>query len=116
MREALSYLIGEKDFAAFCKKISAGNGTVRKIESIEVSEHDYVINIRLRANAFLHNMIRIIVGTVVQMYREGKDPSCIKQILESRDRSVSGFTAPPYGLYLASIKYKPSLDFYESAF
>lgn len=116
MREALSYLIGEKDFAAFCKKVSAANGTVRKIESIELSERDYVINIRFRANAFLHNMIRIIVGTVVQMYREEKKPSFIQQILDGGDRSASGFTAPPYGLYLDSVKYEPSLDYYESAF
>lgn len=116
LRQVVAYLIGEKDFAAFCKKISAGNGTVRKIESIDVSEHKNLIRITFKANAFLHNMIRIIIGTAVQMYREGKDPSYIEHIIESRDRSVSGFTAPPYGLYLNTITYDPPLNFYESAF
>lgn len=61
-------------------------------------------------------MIRIIIGTIVQMYREKRDPSYIKQILEKKDRSASGFTAPPYGLYLNRIIYNPPLNFYESAF
>jgi tRNA pseudouridine38-40 synthase len=116
LREVVSHLIGENDFTSFCKKISAGNGTVRKIESIDVFEKDELITINFRANAFLHNMIRIIVGTAVQMYREKRDPGYIKQILEGRDRSISGFTAPPYGLYLKRIVYDPPLDFYESAF
>ncbi len=116
IREAAGYLIGENDFASFCKKISVGNGTVRKIESIDVAEQDDLIKIKLNANAFLHNMIRIIIGTIVQMYREKRDPSYIKQILEKKDRSASGFTAPPYGLYLNRIIYNPPLNFYESAF
>jgi len=116
LRKCTSRLIGEKDFASFCKKISAGNGTVRKIESIEIFEQDNIIRIYFRANAFLHNMIRIIVGTTVQMYREKRDPLYIEQILESRDRSASGFTAPPYGLYLNSVNYDPPLNIYDSAF
>lgn len=116
VREVTSHLIGEKDFKSFCKKISQANGTVRKVESIDVTEQDDLIKIRFRANGFLHNMIRIIVGTTVQMYRENRDPSYVLQILEARDRNVSGFTAPPYGLYLNKIIYNPSLNFYESAF
>jgi len=116
IREVTSHLIGEHDFASFCKKISLGNGTVRKIESIDVTEQDELIRIRFRANGFLHNMIRIIVGTTIQMYRENREPAHIKQILEGKDRSISGFTAPPYGLYLNKIIYDPPLNFYESAF
>jgi tRNA pseudouridine38-40 synthase len=116
LRSVVSYLIGEKDFASFCKKISTGSGTVRKIESIEIHEQDSLIKIYFRANAFLHNMIRIIIGTAVQMYREKRDPSYMEQILKSRDRSVGGFTAPPYGLYLKRVTYDPPLDFYDSAF
>jgi len=116
IREASSFLVGEKDFCSFCKKISSENGTVRRIESIDVAESDDVIRIRLCANAFLHNMIRIIVGTIVQMYRENRAPDFINEILEKRDRTYSGFTAPPYGLYLDRISYEPSLDFFESAF
>jgi len=116
IREVTSYIVGEHDFASFCKKISLHNGTVRKIESIDVTEQDELIKIRFRANAFLHNMIRIIIGTTVQMYREKRDPSYINQILDAKDRCASGFTAPPYGLYLNKIVYDPPLNFYESAF
>ena len=116
IRETASYLVGEKDFCSFCKKISSENGTVRRVESIDVAESDDVIRIKIRANAFLHNMIRIIVGTIVQMYRENRDPAFIKEILEMKDRSYSGFTAPAYGLYLNEITYNPPLCSYESAF
>lgn len=116
IREASSYLIGEKDFCSFCKTISSENGTIRRVESIDVTESDDIIRIRLRANAFLHNMIRIIIGTIVQMYREKRDPAFICEILDKKDRTFSGFTAPPYGLYLNEITYNPPLDSYESAF
>lgn len=116
IREVTSYLVGEHDFTSFCKKISLNNGTIRKIESIDVTEQDELIRIRIRANAFLHNMIRIIVGTTIQMYRENREPVYIKEILDKKDRSISGFTAPPYGLYLNRIIYDPPLNFYESAF
>ncbi len=116
VREVTSHLIGEHDFASFCKKISLKNGTIRKIESIDVTEQNDLIRIKIRGNSFLHNMIRIIVGTTIQMHRENREPGYIKQILDGRDRSIGGFTAPPYGLYLSKIVYDPPLNFYESAF
>lgn len=111
-----SYLLGEHDFSSFCKKISQKNGTIRKLESIDVTESDHLIQIRITGNAFLHNMIRIIIGTTVQMYREKREPSYILEILNAKDRDASGFTAPPYGLYLNNVIYDPALNFYESAF
>ncbi len=116
IRDVTSHLVGEHDFASFCKKISLKNSTVRKIESIDVTEQDELIRIKFRANSYLHNMIRIIVGTTVQMHRENREPEYIKQILNEKDRSISGFTAPPCGLYLNKISYDPPLNFYESAF
>lgn len=115
-REAASHLAGEHDFASFCKKISAESGTVRKIESIDVVREGDIIKIYFRANAFLHNMIRIIIGTIVQMYREKREPEYILHILGQRDRDAGGFTAPPYGLYLNKVEYDPHLKFYEAAF
>ncbi len=114
--ETASFLVGEHDFASFCKKISAGAGTVRKIESINVCREDELIRVTFRANAFLHNMIRIIVGTIVQMYREGREPAYIRTILAGKGREHGGFTAPPYGLYLHRVDYAPPLNFYDSAF
>jgi len=116
IQRAASMLVGEHDFASFCKKISAKNGTIREIDSIDVSEDSNIIKLRFRANGFLHNMIRIIVGTILQMHSEAKDPEYITEILKKKDRSLSGFTAPPYGLYLNRVIYDPALNFYESAF
>ena len=116
IQKTASMLVGEYDFASFCKKISAKNGTIRKIDSIDVREDHNIIKLRFRANAFLHNMIRIIVGTILQMHSEGRDPEYITEILNKKDRSLSGFTAPPYGLYLNRVIYDPALNFYESAF
>jgi tRNA pseudouridine38-40 synthase len=116
IKEVLAYITGEMDFASFCKKISAENGTVRKIEYTDVTKKDDIISIKICANAFLHNMIRIIIGTIVTMYREGRDPSYIKKIIDEKDRESSGYTAPPHGLYLKRVFYDPPLDNFESAF
>ncbi len=116
IKEALKFLEGEMDFASFCKKSSCGNGTVRKIEYTDVKKEDDLITITICANAFVHNMIRIIVGTIISMSKEGKEPSYIKDILLAKDRDCSGFTASPYGLYLNRVFYNPPLDNYKSAF
>jgi tRNA pseudouridine38-40 synthase len=116
MRETAGYLVGEHDFESFCKKISVEDNTVRSINSIQISRRYDLISFKISGNAFLHNMIRIIVGTVVEMYREGRDPSYIKKILKKKDRDCSGKTAPAYGLYLSRISYNPDLSSYPSAF
>jgi tRNA pseudouridine38-40 synthase len=72
-------------------------GTVRKIDLFDVTKKDDIITIRIRGNAFLHNMIRIIVGTIVQMSREAKEPSFIKEILEKRDRNTVASQLPLMG-------------------
>ena len=116
IKDVLGHITGEMDFASFCKKISADKGTVRKIEYTDVTKMDDIISIKICANAFLHNMIRIIIGTVLTMYREGRDPSYIKKIIDKKNRDSSGYTAPPHGLYLNRVFYDPPLDNFESAF
>jgi len=116
MSEVADYLIGEMDFASFCKKISVEKGTVRKINRINISRNGPLIEITIAANAFLHNMIRIIVGTIVQMNKNNEKSEFIKEIIERRDRDYSGETAPPYGLYLMNVSYDPPLRTMESAF
>ncbi|HQO03961.1 MAG TPA: tRNA pseudouridine(38-40) synthase TruA [Spirochaetota bacterium] len=116
LREAASYLIGEMDFASFCKKKSSEMNTVRRIEDIRITERDNLIIFTIKGNAFLHNMIRIIIGTLVQMHKEGKMPEYMKEVLAGEDRGISGFTAPPYGLYLSNVEYNPQLQEMEKAF
>ena len=116
MKNVAAYIIGEKDFASFCKKQSAEENTVRRILDIAITEEHEYIAFRIRGTAFLHNMIRIIIGTTIEMYREKRKPEEILDILESKDRDASGFTAPPYGLYLLNVKYNPPLQSYPAAF
>lgn len=116
LRDTASFLIGEMDYASFCKKKSSEMNTVRKIEDITICERDHLIVFTIKGNAFLHNMIRIIVGTLVQMHKEGKQPEYIKGVLAGVDRIQSGFTAPPYGLYLSNVEYNPQLSEMEKAF
>jgi tRNA pseudouridine38-40 synthase len=116
LREASLYLIGEKDFSSFCKKVSAGGNNMRRLDEFEVTAWNDLIIFRIRGNAFLHNMIRIIVGTMVDMHHQGRRPEHILEILKYADREMSGKTAPPYGLYLNSVEYDPPLETMESAY
>jgi tRNA pseudouridine38-40 synthase len=116
LEQTLRLIEGTHDFASFCKKKSRLENTVREIYHTSARRLDDHINITIRGNAFLHNMIRIIIGTSVSMYREGRDPSYIRDVLEMKDRDCSGVTAPPYGLYLNMVKYDPDLSAYEKAF
>lgn len=116
IRELVSYLIGEKDFAAFCKKQSADKTTIRDLRSIRVEKRDEWITLTITADSFLHNMIRIIVGTITDFIKNNEDPARIEDILAAGTREAGGMTAPPFGLYLNRISYSPALDHYESAF
>ncbi len=111
------YLIGEKDFASFCKKReSLDKNTVRRINAVTIERKNEYIHITVRGTAFLHNMVRIIVGTLVDMNLSDAEPPSILSILNERNRDFSGVTAPPYGLYLNRVLYDPELSAYESAF
>ena len=116
LNETASHLVGEMDFAAFCKKSSALGSTVRRIESIEVTRAEDLVMISIKGNAFLHNMVRVIVGTMCSMHKNGDPPSRVREILEGRDRTRAGATAPAHGLYLRNVIYDPPLASMESAF
>ncbi|MFH0976445.1 MAG: tRNA pseudouridine(38-40) synthase TruA [Spirochaetota bacterium] len=116
LKRAAEHFIGEKDFASFCKKTSAEENTVRRIEEFDIIKFREFIIFRIRGNAFLHNMVRIIIGTILDLHKENVDPAYIKTILDQKNRDAGGKTAPPYGLYLNQIFYEPSLSEMESAF
>ncbi len=116
LHKTAEYLKGEHDYASFCKKISSDINTVRRIDEIDIAKQGDLISIRISGTAFLHNMIRIIIGTMIEMYKDNKEPGYIKEILFKKDRDYSGTTAPPYGLYLNKITYNPPLSDMESAF
>ncbi len=117
LNEIAGYLTGEHDFASFCKKVSANDvNTVRRINKIKVKRLKNFVNISVKGTAFLHNMIRTIVGTMLTMHKQNLPPVEVLRIIKDADRCSGGFTAPPYGLYLKKIFYNPELPSYPSAF
>ncbi len=106
MRVAANYLKGKHDFAAFQAAGSTLKGTVRTIYSITVTRIDANIYIDVMGNAFLYNMVRIIVGTLLDVGKGRTFPKEISKILESKDRTCAGPTAPAKGLVLMSVYYQ----------
>ncbi len=114
MRKAASCLVGEHDFKSFCKAASAeGKTTMRRIESIELVEEEHLgescLTVRIVGNAFLHSMVRTIIGTLVQVGAGNRDASWVAEVLEARDRSAAGETAPAQGLVFWHVTYPPGL-------
>ncbi|MBN2041169.1 MAG: tRNA pseudouridine(38-40) synthase TruA [Spirochaetes bacterium] len=117
LKKVSSYLIGENDFSSFCKKSSAeGNNNIRIINSINIENNEELISITINGTAFLHNMIRIMIGTILGMFKEKREPEYVLDILEKKDRAAGGKTAPAHGLYLNKVYYDPPLSEMESAF
>lgn len=105
MREGASYLVGEHDFVSFCNVRTNVTDTVRRIDRIEITKEGSKIIIRITGNGFLYNMVRIIAGTLIRVGRGFYTPDRVKEILEARERTEAGVTAPPNGLVLVAIDY-----------
>lgn len=105
IREASQYLLGECDCRSFCKASAAVAHHLTNIERIEWEEvNDYLI-LKVVANRFLHNMIRIIVGTMIEVGTGLISPVQFKKIVEDKDRRSAGYTAPAKGLCLVRVYY-----------
>lgn len=94
MQKAASYLAGEHDFKSFCAVGAVVQTTVRTIYEISVEKQGEEILIRVCGSGFLYNMIRIIAGTLMEVGRGNREPESLKDILEARQRSAAGPTAP----------------------
>ena len=105
MRAAARVLVGEHDFASFCRPPKDGSSTVRKIERLSVARSGERLEITVRANGFLHQMARSIAGTVVDVGEGRIEPAEVPAILAARDRSAAGRIAPPHGLTLERVVY-----------
>ena len=105
MDQAAKNFVGRHDFSAFMASGSGVSDTVRNVMSARVEKHGDVIEFTVCADGFLYNMVRIMTGTLVAV-AEGKiTPEQISDIIESRERSRAGTTAPPDGLYLNRVEY-----------
>lgn len=105
MREAARHLVGEHDFATFGRPHRPGGATVRRLERIAVSRRGDRLEIAVRGNAFLHQMVRSIVGTLVRVGEGRMTPEGVAAALEARDRAAAGPVAPPHGLTLERVVY-----------
>ncbi|RME91705.1 MAG: tRNA pseudouridine(38-40) synthase TruA [Candidatus Hydrogenedentota bacterium] len=108
MQEAASYLIGEHDFASFTKEIyvKKGEKTIRRLDAIHITKKGAELYFHFVGSGFLHNMIRIIMGTLVHVGKQELPPVALKQILEKKRRVEAGKTLPPYGLYFYRAHYE----------
>lgn len=105
MKEALKKLEGEHDFKAFMASNSEVKSTVRTIYETDIKAENNLIKIEITGNGFLYNMVRIIVGTVIEIGNHRKDISCIDKAIINGERKLLGHTAKAYGLFLKNVEY-----------
>lgn len=104
MRQAADLLCGEHDFSAFCGNAKMKKSTVRFLRSIQIEQKGEEIQLCFTGNGFLHNMVRILVGTLVEVGRGERSIQSIPTLFGGK-RAEAGFLAPPQGLCLEEVMY-----------
>jgi tRNA pseudouridine38-40 synthase len=110
MHEAAQALIGEHDFSSFRSSTCQAKHAVRIMDSISVVREKEYIYIDVRANAFLHHMVRNIVGSLLMVGRGEQKAGWMAELLAGKDRTKAGPTAPASGLYLVAVEYPPEYE------
>ncbi len=105
MHEAAQALLGENDFSSFRSSACQSEHAMRFMQSVEVSAEGMFVYFDIRANAFLHHMVRNIVGSLIKVGTGERPASWIGELLALRDRTRAGPTAPAEGLYLVAVQY-----------
>lgn len=105
MKKAASYLVGEHDFKSFCGNPKMKKSTVREIYDIDISVSGSYLNLTYHGSGFLQYMIRILSGTLLEVGIGKRSPESMKELIELKDRSKAGFTAPAKGLCLIKVDY-----------
>ena len=105
MRQAAAYLQGEHDFASFCGNPYMKKSTVRTVDTILIERRRDRVIFTFHGTGFLQNMVRILVGTLLEVGRGYWEPEHVAEILEAKDRKLAGPTAPPEGLCLMKVDY-----------
>lgn len=105
MRSAARLLTGEHDFASFCRAPKQGASTVRRLDRLTVRRTGDLFEITARANGFLHQMVRSLIGTLVEVGHGRLAPESMPEIEVARNRSHAGRVAPPHGLTLERVVY-----------
>lgn len=105
MQQGAQHLIGKHDFTSFRTVHCQSHSAVRTIKHCEVTRHGDYIVVDVKANAFLHHMVRNIVGSLMRVGQSLEKPQWIAEVLEAKNRCVAGVTAPPEGLYFVDVDY-----------
>lgn len=105
MRRAAAILVGEHDFAGFRASDCERKTTVRVVRRLDVERQGAIVTVEVEATAFLKNMVRILVGTLVAVGRGKLDEAGVRAILDAGDRTAAGITAPARGLTLLRVLY-----------
>ena len=108
MNEAAQSWIGEHDFSSFRAADCQSKSTIRRITAVNVERHDHRVEVVVQGNAFLQHMVRIMVGTLVEVGRGFRPIEWTKEALDAESRPAAGPTAPPQGLCLEKVLYEPS--------
>ena len=106
MRQAAKYYEGTHDFASFCASGTDVPDTVRTISAARIEQNGQDISFFVRGDGFLYHMVRIMVGTLLEVGRGKRAPEQIVEILEKKQRSAAGVTAPAHALYLHRLYYQ----------
>jgi tRNA pseudouridine38-40 synthase len=107
MQRAATALLGEHDFSAFRTAACQANSPMRNVREIAVARRGDEITIEIEANAFLHHMVRNIVGSLLPIGRGAREPQWLGELLRGRDRGAAGPTAPASGLAFIAPRYPP---------
>jgi tRNA pseudouridine38-40 synthase len=109
MQEACRYIIGRHNFLAFCARGSTAKTFERTVRECCLTSDGPFLRLDIEADGFLYNMVRIVMGTLLQVGRGKIVTTEIADIIQSRDRTRAGPTVPPQGLYLVSVIYPPDV-------
>ncbi len=105
MQQAATALIGEHDFNAYRAVSCQAHNPLRRVDFIDIRRNGRLLMIDIQANGFLQHMVRNIAGVLLRIGAGEAAPEWAQQVLESRDRTQGGVTAPPEGLYLVAVGY-----------
>lgn len=105
MQAACQYLIGEHDFSSYRALACQAKSPVRRVYSLQVERSGEYLYIDVHANAFLHHMVRNIAGVLISIGKGERTPEWAREVLDLRDRTQGGITAPPDGLYFVQALY-----------
>lgn len=109
LNEQAQYFVGRHDFAAFCASGSSVEDTVRTVKSFSVVRNGDEVDFYVEADGFLYNMVRIMVGSLIEISENRIELDKLDDIIECRDRKAAGRTAPANGLYLNKVYYGEDL-------